>query len=300
MQLLLRIFPSFSTSIKDAGKTAINRTAKFCKDNAKSIGYTTAMAGMVYGGAGVAKGCNIRLYNYGETTKNVGGSSANLKNVQDSNEIYDLLDIPWAGQPSNPYKKWLKVHTQPYGIELQTDARPENSTTTFHEKLSITDSVTGSGTPSMPVSNKIKFQIIDDANLKWKNIIAERYGLDDVNNPANIKDNWDVKYKNNQLIVLPSINDLTTRVYDNILVKEFNHADLNRDRKVNMKDFAVWSNEFGKNNTTDPNRFGSYVGKDVNDLGAYADINRSGIVDSNDLRLFANEWLWDANAPNTW
>ena len=40
-------------------------------------------------------------------------------------------------------------------------------------------------------------------------------------------------------------------------------------------------------------KFGTNVGKDVNDLGAYADINRSGAVDMNDLGSFAFEYLWE-------
>ncbi len=80
----------------------------------------------------------------------------------------------------------------------------------------------------------------------------------------------------------------------------FNHADLNRDRIVNGLDFAIYANEYGKDNISDPNRFGEFVGADVNDLGAYADINRSGVVDYNDLSAFSGEWLWDANDPNTW
>jgi hypothetical protein len=77
----------------------------------------------------------------------------------------------------------------------------------------------------------------------------------------------------------------------------FNYADLNRDGKVDFRDYAIWANNFGRN---DPNTLGDNVGSDVNDLDAYSDINRNGIVDFNDLSLFSGEWLWDANDPNTW
>lgn len=43
--------------------------------------------------------------------------------------------------------------------------------------------------------------------------------------------------------------------------------------------------------------------KDVNDLGAYADIDRNGSVDVgdfNDLGALTNEWLWDADDPTSW
>ncbi len=44
--------------------------------------------------------------------------------------------------------------------------------------------------------------------------------------------------------------------------------------------------------------FGSYVGSEPNDLGAYADINRSSVVDFNDLDIFSGEWFWGANTEN--
>jgi len=51
----------------------------------------------------------------------------------------------------------------------------------------------------------------------------------------------------------------------------------------------------------DPNNtLGTYVGKEPNDLDAYSDINRDGVVNFKDLSLFSGEWLWDANDPNTW
>jgi len=66
----------------------------------------------------------------------------------------------------------------------------------------------------------------------------------------------------------------------------FNHADLNRDRKVNGLDFEIFRENFGRNNETDPNTFGDYVGSEPNDFNAYADINRSGSVDFEDLEIF--------------
>jgi len=55
---------------------------------------------------------------------------------------------------------------------------------------------------------------------------------------------------------------------------------------INGLDFAIWANNLGRNNETDPNTFGSYVGSDVNNFNAYADINRSGTVDYDDLNIF--------------
>lgn len=96
------------------------------------------------------------------------------------------------------------------------------------------------------------------------------------------------------------LDGTNTGVYDKRKIIIRNHADLNRDRKVDFEDYAVWAGEYGKDNVSDPNRFGSYVGADVNDLGAYADIDRSGNVDVNDLGYVSYEWLWDAQDANTW
>jgi len=57
---------------------------------------------------------------------------------------------------------------------------------------------------------------------------------------------------------------------------------------VNFQDYAILANENGNDNASHPGRFGEHVGSDPNDLGAYADINRSGVVDNNDVRDFSN------------
>jgi len=241
---------------------------------------------------GSVNASNIRIWNFGEGAKNVGGSSVNLKNISDANEAFDVWDVNWVGQQPNPLEKWLKIHSEPYVEELQIDSRPINSTTTIHEKLSVADGLGFPGSASVPCSNKIKFQIVDNTDLEWKNIIAERYGLDDVNNPSNIKDIWDVKYKDGQYIYLDDITDLTSRVYDNILIKPFNHADLNRDGKVNNLDYNILANNW--------RRTGIDKGSNPTDVNDYADIDGTTVVDNNDLREFSYEWLWDADDPNTW
>ena len=58
------------------------------------------------------------------------------------------------------------------------------------------------------------------------------------------------------------------------------------DRKFNGLDFDILRENFNRNNETDPNTFGSYVGSDVNDFNAYADIDRNGSVGLEDLDIF--------------
>ena len=66
----------------------------------------------------------------------------------------------------------------------------------------------------------------------------------------------------------------------------YNHADFNRDRRINGLDFEIFRENFGRDNVSDPNTFGSYVGSEPNNFNAYADINRSGDVGFNDLEIF--------------
>ena len=144
---------------------------------------------------------------------------------------------------------------------------------------------------------------MDNSNIEWKNIF-----LGGANDSDNIV--ADVKY----LIVngsggigtynLPTLTGNPARVYDKRKIMPKNHADLNRDRKVNLSDYAIFADNFG--------RTGIVKGSDVNDLGAYADLTDAydvngvmtsygdGAVDYKDLSLFVDEWLWDANDPNSW
>jgi hypothetical protein len=179
------------------------------------------------------------------------------------------------------------------------DSRGPDSTTTYDLHLKNTGF---SGT----ADNMLRFVMKDDSNFTWKNIF-----LGDANDSNDIV--ADIKYVINHGNVypppynshygdfpLPDVDGSNVGVYDKRKVFFFNHADLNRDRKVNGLDFAIFAENFGRNNETDPNTFGSYVGSEPNNLGAYADIDRNGRVDYNDLSIFSGEWLWDANDPNTW
>jgi hypothetical protein len=63
-------------------------------------------------------------------------------------------------------------------------------------------------------------------------------------------------------------------------------------------DFEIFKENYGRNNETDPNTFGSYVGSEPNNYNAYADINRDGSVDYSDLSIFSGEWLYNADTEN--
>lgn len=140
-----------------------------------------------------------------------------------------------------------------------------------------------------------KLDITDVNDLEWKSIIFSRYGKD-----ANLADpnctplaTWDAKYKDGQgWFQQGYFSNTTSGICDKINFHVFNYSDLNRDKKVNFKDYAIFANNFGR---TDPN-----CGADPNNLDDYSDLDRDGVIDFNDLSLFTGEWLWDANDPNTW
>ena len=227
-----------------------------------------------------------------------------ITGAREPEEGYDNgKDVRFLEFPFNPaIDFYSKINFDPY--RLSTDARPPESTTTFNLEIS------GRGLTSQEnIELKPSFSDYLGNNFSWKNIIGElSQRVDDGNGGykyALIGD-YDIKNLVNSARTIPiSIENGITQGDEffpshKLNYSFYNHADLNRDRKVNGLDYAIWAGSFGRNNETDPNTFGSYVGSEPNNLGAYADIDRSGAVDYEDLNIFSGEWLYNANDPNTW
>jgi hypothetical protein len=242
--------------------------------------------------AGNVKGLRLDVYN-----RSTGVSYSHMRIVhilgatEGNDYSYDGLCPPFF-----PNLLHIYSHNDYSGLDYFVDARGPDSTTTYNLHLM---NIGFSGT----ADNMLTFVMKNDDNFKWKNIF-----LGDADDSNDIV--ADIKYiiYNGSVMPppynssygdfhLPDVDGSKTGVYDKRKVFFLNHADLNRDRKVNGKDFAIWAGNFGRE---DPNTLGSNVGKDPNDLDAYSDINRDNTVDYSDLSLFAYEWLWDANDPNTW
>jgi hypothetical protein len=68
----------------------------------------------------------------------------------------DPRDRAWSTTPPNPNAKWLKVYTDPYGVELMTDARPDVSQSDFVARLAVVDA-TGTG---VTCSNRLRFDFL--------------------------------------------------------------------------------------------------------------------------------------------
>lgn len=217
-----------------------------------------------------------------ETPSQGAGSEIFLKYLPGSSEGKDPLDIELIQKIAK-----IEAYFVIPGYLLIENSKDPNSTTDSIAKFEKTGS-------SVYGNEEAVFVILDSNGLEWKNIFVERYGKNgDINEPNDILSIWDVKYKDGTgWFFTGGISDSSPGVYEQFKYKVFNYSDLNRDKKVNFKDYAIFANNFGR---TDPN-----CGADPNNLDDYSDIDRSGVVDYNDLSLFTNEWLWDANDPNTW
>jgi len=274
-------------SVKSAGK--------FIKDNAKYAVMVGVTAAYGLGGETARGGEYLSIYNGGESIS-VNGRTTTIKHIQGAIEGKEGYDSYYTNN-SNPLQIY-SVNNNCDPNKLSVDSRDQNSVSSYNLEL-LNNGFTGS------TNNYLEFipMASSISSFEWNNLFFDING-----------DKKDIKYLINNgvydsmwnkivgKINLGLLQGTQTGVYNSGTLEFFNHADLNRDRKVDLQDFAILGNVWRDSNEIDPdpNRFGSYVGKDVNDLGAYADIDRSGAVDINDLGIYCSEYLWDADDPNTW
>lgn len=108
------------------------------------------------------------------TDPSVDVSNMYVKYIPDANEGDDYAD----NSTFPPYiEPWLKVHSEPYGTELETDARPLN-TPQVEFYLSVVGNIKGK------INNKVKFRVTDPNNLEYRDVIA--YSTADPNTVHNI------------------------------------------------------------------------------------------------------------------
>ena len=210
-----------------------------------------------------------------------------LTNRSDAIDLFDIVDVPIVDVPAPvPFSAWIKSFTDPYGVELYMDAHGEllnSPMTPFRVKITIQDD-RGIQSPVSSESNWYHFTIENSSGLDLIYVIAERYGTDDVNDPNNIKEVYDYE-KATVTEFFPGFpgwiqtgdfsNINEGEIIDNWVFKEYNNSDLNRDKLVNLKDFAIFVSRWrdtGIDKGSDPNAFGDY-----------ADINGDGNVFADDL-----------------
>ena len=242
----------------------------------------------------------LTVWNWSSKTS-AGGDWMTIKHVEGAQEGWDPDDFPHTSGPDPLQIYSNNPNHNPN--ELRVDARGPNSTSTFHTEL-----YNNGGFPGF-ADNHLRFYMFDSNDCKWKNMFLG--GADDSNDIV-----ADIKYiiVNGSIlggipygdIDLPDVQGSKTGVYDKRKVPIFNHADLNRDRKVNFVDWAIYANAY-KEGRTDIEK-----GSNPNALEDYADIENfydangvmvsygNGTADANDRSLFMSEWLWDADDANTW
>jgi hypothetical protein len=111
--------------------------------------------------AGRANAGAIHISNTTDDT-NTDASTLTVKNIAGASEGYDLNDVYWSGVPSNPYPNWLWIYSDPYGNELETDARPV-TTAGWDISLAVKGSVSG-------INNYLNYKITNTTDLTGKTL----------------------------------------------------------------------------------------------------------------------------------
>jgi len=215
-----------------------------------------------------------------------------LVHINGATEGYDTSsDAIFLEAPSPTLDIYSKIITNPSPKDrLMLDARPPESTTAVNAEISGR----GLGAPTN-ANLQFSFYDIGEDNFSWKNIIGElSQRVDDGEGGYKyaLIGNYDIKNLVNSATTIPiSINNGETIGSDffpshKLDYSFFNYTDLNRDRQTNGLDFKIFAENYGRNNETDPNTFGDYVGSEPNNFNAYADIDRSGTVGLEDLDIF--------------
>jgi hypothetical protein len=147
-----------------------------------------------------------------------------------------------------------------------------------------------------------KSEVEDPCGLFDKyNMIVKIFEPDaNINNPdANLITIFDANYHDSDFwdvggwFQSGTFPDITNGIFGQPVVAPYLKGDLTREKGiVNFRAYAVFADNWGRTDTN--------CGADPNNLDDYSDINRDGVVDYNDLDLFSDEWLWDANDPNAW
>jgi hypothetical protein len=262
----------------------LEKTLKSCKTYWKEI--VTAIALPFIFNSNVNAGtlntrCNSSINRPNVSAQHITGATENYDTA------YDAVYLQGPDPRICFYSKTLSL---PPEDRLKKDAHPPESMTPFNIEIS------GSGL-SAPENAELvpSFSYYLGDNFSWKNIIGElSQRVDDGNGGYKyaLIGNYDIKNLVSSAKTIPiSINNGITQgdVFfpsHKLDYNFYNHADFNRDRRIDGLDFEILRDNFGRNNETDPNTFGDYVGSEPNNFNAYADINRSGTVDFDDLDIF--------------
>jgi len=215
-------------------------------------------------------------------------------------DTFDHLYSEFELYPLNIYS-----HIYNSDIKLRVDARDSNYTTNPQDPNTFINIELYNKGFQGTTNNSLEFVISKkyNFNFDWKNIFFKiNQDIFDIKYLIN-NGEFDSYYDTNVgKIELGELDGSRTGVYNTGNVEFFNHADLNRDRRVDGKDLEIFAQNWGRDERAEPNdpnnTLGAYVGKEPNDLDAYSDINRDRVVDFKDFAIFAGKWFYDADAEN--
>ena len=285
--------------VKDAGKSAIN----FCKDNAKSIGYATAMAGMIYGGT-EAKAVDPASPGYLKIKNCLNSKTSSISirrddgNFSGATDGYDIgLDgsaLPkQAGNP-NCYSEIIDGKL----YHLVTEFKSETSNTPYEIKLSFQGTLPTNKPTSLEISMPLDGLTLGEYHFGKKPVIFESNDLPygnvfDVKRAIATQNNGTLD--SNGIAIIP-LTDVPAGPYDQwipyasgtLTIGTRILSDLNEDGKVNMQDSSILAEDWMKSQ-------GKYIG-DISGPNGIPD----GFVDGYDLSAFGDDWLKDINDQSTW
>jgi hypothetical protein len=213
----------------------------------------------------------------------------------DVSDGLDKYDVSWEnGPPPGNVPVDMRAYTLLEGKELYREGRPVNSVLPYTVYIRVENDDGSTNIPPMEFDEVLNFRLISNGmpqEFNWKNVIGERYGLDDTSDPNNIKAKVDIMTNSGKEIYVQHLNLSEGGLVDVWKLKPYNYADLDRDHKVGLNDFAIFARNYGRSDT---------LPREVDEVDKYADLNRDGLVTFDDLSLFCNEWLWDKDVPESW
>ena len=175
-----------------------------------------------------------------------------INHINGATESYDynydaILPEDWP--PT--FDIYSKTLSPPPKDRLMKDSRPPESMSTITSEVfgvGLSSSIDGELDPLI-------YKPYGEDNFSWKNIIGELYNNGDINEPNNLLGIYDMKHMDSvdSKIPLTINNGLSYQ----LLVKFFNHTDFDQDRRIDGLDFEIFRENYGRNNETDPNTFGS-------------------------------------------
>lgn len=239
----------------------------------------------------------LDIWNYsfnidkGQETQVIDGSEYDSSMYIPDFPPRDLRIYGWGPlHPGNPNDKLMRVGINPnktYVLEFFLEAQTVPSGVDNVIDLNYWVSI-GQGDPLQ--RNERNFFMRQDPCSPSPYRDTSIYDLIDLTN----------YFTENAQINLPNIYESIPRTpspYDKWNVIICNYADLFPsvidgnvpDGKVNLRDFAKFSSNWQRIDCNEGNHWCNF-----------ADLDRDGIVDYNDLGKFSGEWLYDTNDPNTW